>query len=274
MTIRVYLAGKIARNDWRIRIFQGISRPAFREWDHLPAFPERGPKSEEFEYCGPYFIECWDGGHRCGCYSREEGHGVGAGSISGHQYEVCGPNGPDQSEVITRCLDWLQSADVLFVWFDNLTAYGTMAEIGYAKSIGIPIWIFKSERLEADAWFVEGLADYRGYADSPEKAWSLFKVQARERLQVLFLCRMPYGEYLQTEHWKEMRKRALAAAEYRCQVCNIGDGLTVHHRTYERRGEELLSDLITLCKSCHSIFHGSGKLATSELPSQTGRKRR
>jgi Zn finger protein HypA/HybF involved in hydrogenase expression len=70
------------------------------------------------------------------------------------------------------------------------------------------------------------------------------------------LAAMPYQEYLQTEEWQETRKDALRRAKYRCQLC-YGEGvLHVHHRTYERRGHELSSDLIVLCESCHRLHHG------------------
>lgn len=66
---------------------------------------------------------------------------------------------------------------------------------------------------------------------------------------------MPYAEYLQTAHWKDTRRIALAYAGHRCQLCNGGGILHVHHRTYERLGEEMMSDLVVLCERCHRIFH-------------------
>jgi hypothetical protein len=33
------------------------------------------------------------------------------------------------------------------------------------------------------------------------------------------------------------------------------DDLEAHHRTYERRGEELPEDLTALCPTCHRWFH-------------------
>ena len=33
------------------------------------------------------------------------------------------------------------------------------------------------------------------------------------------------------------------------------DNLEVHHRTYERLGEELASDLTVLCNRCHHVHH-------------------
>ena len=85
--------------------------------------------------------------------------------------------------------------------------------------------------------------------------------QRQQRLHVLRT--MPYRDYLLTPEWQERRRCHLKSAGYRCQVCNAGGVcLNVHHRTYERRGEELFKDLITLCETCHDLFHREGRLAT------------
>ena len=70
------------------------------------------------------------------------------------------------------------------------------------------------------------------------------------------ILKTPYHEYLQSEHWQSIRKAALKAADNRCQLCYSDLRLEVHHRTYERRGCELLSDLTVLCHRCHAQFHG------------------
>jgi len=49
-------------------------------------------------------------------------------------------------------------------------------------------------------------------------------------------------------------------AGYRCQVCNSEGELHAHHRTYERKGDELQSDLICLCNECHILFHSKDKI--------------
>lgn len=66
---------------------------------------------------------------------------------------------------------------------------------------------------------------------------------------------MPYQAYLQTPEWQEKRDQALESAGHRCQLCNSDDSLNVHHRSYERRGNEESSDLTVLCRACHSLFH-------------------
>jgi 5-methylcytosine-specific restriction endonuclease McrA len=66
---------------------------------------------------------------------------------------------------------------------------------------------------------------------------------------------MPYDDYLQTREWKDLRNAKMEEAGHRCQVCNAIGLLEVHHRTYERRGYELIGDLCVLCVDCHEKFH-------------------
>lgn len=64
-----------------------------------------------------------------------------------------------------------------------------------------------------------------------------------------------YQAYLQSEAWRIRRKWKLERAGFRCQVCNSDGELHVHHRTYERIGDEREDDLTVLCADCHAIFH-------------------
>ena len=66
--------------------------------------------------------------------------------------------------------------------------------------------------------------------------------------------------YLRSAKWKKKREQALERADHRCQVCNSPHELQVHHRTYEHWGNERLTDLTVLCRSCHCIFHGGGRI--------------
>ena len=78
--------------------------------------------------------------------------------------------------------------------------------------------------------------------------------------EAAIFCAMPYRDYLKTDHWEEMRKKALAESKLRCRICNSSGELHTHHRSYKDIGHEQLSDLICLCKNCHEIFHREGKL--------------
>lgn len=67
---------------------------------------------------------------------------------------------------------------------------------------------------------------------------------------------MPYRLSLRTPEWRRTRAAALLRADNACSldVTHIG-GLEVHHRTYERLGAELVTDLVVLCHSCHRLHH-------------------
>lgn len=84
----------------------------------------------------------------------------------------------------------------------------------------------------------------------------------KKRARIQELRAMPYRDYLLTPDWQKKRLYALKRAGGRCQVCNNPNKrLDVHHRTYERLGDELYTDLLVLCHSCHGTFHKNGKLA-------------
>lgn len=68
-----------------------------------------------------------------------------------------------------------------------------------------------------------------------------------------------YDTYIRSGKWQAKRQAALLAADYRCQLCNGTKRLDVHHRTYERFGDEAPGDLTVLCRKCHDKFHQSGR---------------
>lgn len=69
-----------------------------------------------------------------------------------------------------------------------------------------------------------------------------------------------YNDYLKGEHWTNfssgMRKKS-------CFCCRVQHrDLQVHHVTYERFGEELPCDVVTLCGGCHIAVHELAKSGT------------
>lgn len=114
-----------------------------------------------------------------------------------------------------------------------------------------------------------------------------------------YLKGLPYGDYLQTDHWKSTRNNFLSMYEgaLACDRCGLDvldqvsyarkyhyrpEGNTmvecrsdaqgametydtwyedrtprfnVHHKTYERLGEERMEDLELLCSPCHNVEH-------------------
>lgn len=82
-----------------------------------------------------------------------------------------------------------------------------------------------------------------------------------------------YSAYLSSAAWDLKKWRRMSLDDFKCRGCGKAGGteLNVHHRTYERLGdEEVNTDLITLCSHCHSHLH----LLEEILPLDEGQKAR
>lgn len=66
-----------------------------------------------------------------------------------------------------------------------------------------------------------------------------------------------YKEYLQSDHWKEVRRKYWASkAEKVCHFCGGVKGLSLHHKYgYRRMYEENQNHLVLLCSDCHKRLH-------------------
>lgn len=65
----------------------------------------------------------------------------------------------------------------------------------------------------------------------------------------------PYEKYLKSDHWKQLRERAVTKANRKCELCRYPNNIEVHHLMYRRLYDVTLDDLITLCAACHSRAH-------------------
>jgi 5-methylcytosine-specific restriction endonuclease McrA len=68
---------------------------------------------------------------------------------------------------------------------------------------------------------------------------------------------LDYQTYISSPEWREKATEAKRRAGYSCVLCACTGSLEVHHRTYERLGNELPSDLVVLCWRCHRRHHGT-----------------
>lgn len=145
----VYLAGKVAKNDWRHEAVPDL-RGA------LGYGPEVGPEMPEGEffvlgtgvrYSGPFFVGC---DHGCAHGPSTHGSGVGPESIT------CSQTPTTRSDVVRRCREGIERADHVFAWLDDLTAYGTLFEIGLAVGLGKKTWLYtRASRDHDDLWFAK-----------------------------------------------------------------------------------------------------------------------
>lgn len=64
-----------------------------------------------------------------------------------------------------------------------------------------------------------------------------------------------YQNYMLSPEWTAKREKVLIFWGHRCALCNSPIKVEVHHRTYDRLGQELLTDLVPLCDECHGRHH-------------------
>lgn len=68
---------------------------------------------------------------------------------------------------------------------------------------------------------------------------------------------LQYQLYLESDHWKELRKIVLDRDGNKCTRCDSKFWLQAHHKIYRKRFEDSVpGDLVTLCRSCHEKEHG------------------
>lgn len=62
---------------------------------------------------------------------------------------------------------------------------------------------------------------------------------------------MTYKDYLMSDAWKWKREKRLLI-DQKCSICGRPFDLEVHHMTYKTFPNENTTDLITVCRNCHS----------------------
>jgi hypothetical protein len=65
-----------------------------------------------------------------------------------------------------------------------------------------------------------------------------------------------YNDYIHSPKWQRQRDNRMAIDNNECKLCFSKAKLHVHHITYDNFGNEPMSELITVCKSCHEKIHG------------------
>ena len=83
---------------------------------------------------------------------------------------------------------------------------------------------------------------------------------ARERLNfnnklIMRIPRKKYWAYINSQEWYNKREEVFCDRWRQCEKCWNQANLQIHHWTYIRLGNELLTDLFVLCDSCHVALH-------------------
>lgn len=73
-----------------------------------------------------------------------------------------------------------------------------------------------------------------------------------------------HAVYLRSDHWHDVRRRAIERAGRKCPLCGASDCvIEVHHNCYAHLGEERDVDVIALCGECHALFHRERTITSS-----------
>ncbi len=62
-----------------------------------------------------------------------------------------------------------------------------------------------------------------------------------------------YNAVISSKRWRDIRVERIHLAGGKCEQCGCNRRLELHHKTYERLGEELPEDLQVLCRQCHAV---------------------
>ena len=66
---------------------------------------------------------------------------------------------------------------------------------------------------------------------------------------------MDYASYMKSRAWRRVRLAVIRRAGGVCERCGRWPIVNVHHLSYQRVGEEPLSDLLGVCSKCHKDLH-------------------
>lgn len=66
-----------------------------------------------------------------------------------------------------------------------------------------------------------------------------------------------YFAYIKSSQWRQRTRAYYALHGNACAVCADTKTVQLHHKTYERLGEEMDADLIPLCDAHHKAFHST-----------------
>ncbi len=67
--------------------------------------------------------------------------------------------------------------------------------------------------------------------------------------------RAKYQAYRRTPEWQAKRSKVMRRSDGLCEGCLEAPATVVHHTTYANIGDELLFQLVALCRPCHARAH-------------------
>ena len=113
------------------------------------------------------------------------------------------------------------------------------------------VWPFYSRQLEIEKIAAAGVQKWNDSIAYLHDQYREYIVPAK-----LPSARERYALYLRSKQWHEKALIVKQRDNYLCACCCSSKCLEVHHKTYERWGNERYDDLMTVCRACHARIHG------------------
>lgn len=156
--------------------------------------------------------------------------------------------------------DLMNATDIAYYWYND--GYYIIHQVGHTKTIyGYSDAIGLGMNCIEIAICIKKTVTWQEMEKTDKELARLFCLNYQNE-DIPAIHQKTYGEYLKTEHWQKIREAAILRAGERCMLCNAGNvTLNVHHRTYERLGNEEPMDVIVLCETHHAQFHRKDKSA-------------
>lgn len=171
---KVYLAGKITKNHWRDIIVGAHGRNA-AEYVCMNDYENYYYKEEDIGnviITGPHSVGC---DHSCFHYENRPHASVGFDESfeddDDEDENSCwcwGNSDLTRDDVVDACCQQIDRSDVVFTYIDDIDAYGTLTEIGYAKGKCYIYIVFKNKEIAKKLWFAARFADKVYYCDETE----------------------------------------------------------------------------------------------------------
>lgn len=126
----VYMAGKVGHSNYRVTLGLGP-----RGMTYINKLHHHNGRA--YTYAGPIIPSC---DHGCWHDFFDGCTGYDGGFIyEGKQSYFVEPS--NHEAIVGATMKQIQTSDFLFAWFESYDAYGSIAEIGFAAGIGIPVYI-------------------------------------------------------------------------------------------------------------------------------------
>lgn len=263
MALKVYMAGKIGRRDWRHELVPALDQ--YQTTTQLTTI-ENGVCGGH-DYVGPFFDDC--GGHGMG--HGDNTHGRGLGSFALASFSRYGFS-HRQGSVFMQCCIQIERADVVFAWIDDVSAHGTLVEIGYARALQKEIWV-AGYPIE-DLWFAFAAATQVSFVqrpgDNPKTLWigmlnrfadhiqryiadeARFKSESAERSREV----ARFVEYAKQTRPNQLRGRVWSKTNGSCWYCggvlNPFENFHIEHiNPKSKGGADTLDNLAPACRTCN-----------------------